>query len=68
MALIFLCFRGGGGVGGLCRPFEFADQLLELGSSLNRIMKVLKDSGLKANESNTKVCLFHKNDVRIVEI
>jgi hypothetical protein len=33
--------------------------LRELGEKLVRIMKCLKDLGLKVNEKKTEVCIFH---------
>ena len=35
---------------------------------LEMIVKWLKDSGLKVNESKTEICLFHRNDTRKVTI
>ena len=35
--------------------------LKELGRRLERIVKWLKDSGLKVNESKTELCIFHRN-------
>jgi hypothetical protein len=35
--------------------------LRELGEKLERIVKWLKDSGLKVNEKKTEVCVFHRN-------
>ena len=32
-----------------------------LGRKLKRIIKWLKDSGLKVNESKTEFCIFHRN-------
>ena len=35
--------------------------LKQLGEKLERIVKWLKDSGLKVNEKKTEVCVFHQN-------
>jgi hypothetical protein len=35
--------------------------LRELGEKLVRIVKWLKDSGLKVNEKKTELCIFHRN-------
>ena len=36
--------------------------------SLEAITKWLKDSGLKVNETKTKICLFHRNVTRPVDV
>ena len=33
-----------------------------LGKKLERIVKWLKDSGLKVNETKTELCIFHRNE------
>jgi hypothetical protein len=35
--------------------------LEELGKRLEKIVKWLRDSGLKVNESKTELCIFHRN-------
>jgi hypothetical protein len=33
----------------------------EMSTTLNLIIKCLKDFGLKVNQSNREICIFHKN-------
>ena len=42
--------------------------ILAMEAKLNEIVKWLKDSGLKVNESKTEICLFHRKDTPQVVI
>ena len=42
--------------------FIWEDVLEELGRKLERIIRWLKDSGLKVNESKTELCIFHRTN------
>jgi hypothetical protein len=51
---------------------EFNSQIkaliADLEMKLEMIVKWLKDSGLKVNESKTELCMFHRNDSRTITI
>ena len=36
--------------------------------SLETIIQWLRDSGLKVNETKTEICIFHRSEIRVVEI
>ena len=40
----------------------------EMRVSLETIIQWLRDSGLKVNESKTEICVFHRSEVRVIEI
>ena len=44
------------------------DLIVDMQSSLEAIVKWLRQSGLKVNEDKTKLCLFHRNDTRMITL
>ena len=44
------------------------DLIPNMEQKLEMIIKWLKDSGLKVNETKTEVCLFHRNDTQTITI
>ena len=42
--------------------------IIDLKRSLEAIIKWLQNSGLKVNESKTEMCLFHRNNLRIITL
>ena len=48
---------------------KFLPQLIDdMKQCLEMIIKWLKDSGLKVNDAKTEICLFHKSDVRVINL
>ena len=50
-----------------CNKF-LHELIVDMKQCLEMIIKWLKDSGLKVNDSKTEICLFHKSDVRSINI
>ena len=44
------------------------DLLVDMERSLEAITKWLRDSGLKVNEAKTEMCMFHRSNLRIVNL
>jgi hypothetical protein len=42
--------------------------IIDMKKSLEAITKWLQDSGLKVNETKTEMCLFHRNDKRLITL
>ena len=48
---------------------KFLPQLInDMKQCLEMIIKWLKDSGLKVNDEKTEICLFHKSDLRVINL
>ena len=47
---------------------DMAVLINDMKNSLEAITKWLKDSGLKVNESKTEMCMFHRNQTKIVTL
>ena len=44
------------------------DLIIDMQTSLEAIIKWLRQSGLKVNEAKTEMCLFHRNDTRTITL
>ena len=52
----------------LCRNTHLPALIHELVTTMERIIKWLKNSGLKVNDAKTEVCLFSRTDVRPIKL